>query len=46
MLDMVAIEHKQLSDSLEELATQKSTKHHKMYIEGVLRVSLANLYWR
>jgi hypothetical protein len=46
MLDMVAGEHRQLSDSLEELARETLTKHHKMYIEGILRVPLANLYWR
>jgi hypothetical protein len=46
MLDMVATEHRQLSNSLEELAAKKSAKHHKMYIEGILRVPLANLYWR
>ena len=46
MLDMVAGEHRQLSDSLEKLATEISTKHHKMYVEGILRVPLANLYWR
>ncbi|KAG9763092.1 terpenoid synthase, partial [Aureobasidium melanogenum] len=46
MLDMVAGEHKQLSDSLEKLATEIPTKHHKMYVEGILRVPLANLYWR
>jgi hypothetical protein len=45
-LTEMALPYSQLSDSLEELATKKSTKHHKMYSEGILRVPLANLYWR
>ncbi|KAG9701279.1 terpenoid synthase, partial [Aureobasidium melanogenum] len=46
MLDMVATEHSQLSDSLEELATKKPVNHNEMYIQGILRVPLANLHWR
>jgi hypothetical protein len=46
MLDMVAGEHSQLSDSLEELATKKPVNHNEMYIQGILRVPLANLHWR
>ncbi|KAG9801018.1 terpenoid synthase, partial [Aureobasidium melanogenum] len=45
MLDMVATEHSQLSDSLEELATKKPVNHNEMYIQGILRVPLANLHW-
>jgi hypothetical protein len=46
MVDMVATEHSHLSDSLDELATKKPVNHHKIYIEGILRVPLATLYWR
>ncbi|KAG9647631.1 terpenoid synthase, partial [Aureobasidium melanogenum] len=45
MLDMVAIEHQQLSNCLEGLNTEKPTGHHKIYIESIPRVPLANLYW-
>ncbi|KAG9890255.1 terpenoid synthase, partial [Aureobasidium melanogenum] len=45
MLDMVVAEHQKLSDCLEDLATGKITEHHKMDIESVPRVPLANLYW-
>ncbi|KAG9886216.1 terpenoid synthase, partial [Aureobasidium melanogenum] len=45
MLDMVVAEHQKLADCLGDLATEKPTEHHKMYIESIPRVPLANLYW-
>ncbi|KAH0359153.1 terpenoid synthase, partial [Aureobasidium melanogenum] len=45
MLHMVVAEHQKLSDCLEDLATEEPTEHHKMYIESIPRVPLANLYW-
>ncbi|KAG9569738.1 terpenoid synthase, partial [Aureobasidium melanogenum] len=46
MLDMVAAEHQRLSDCLKDLTTKERSGHHKMYIESIPRVPLANLYWR
>jgi hypothetical protein len=46
ILDMVAEEHIQLSACLENLTRETAAKHNRMYIEGILRVPLANLYWR
>lgn len=46
ILEMVAAEHKQLSNCLGEFATEKLTDHHDIYVKGILRVPLANLHWR
>ncbi|TIA31014.1 hypothetical protein D6C78_09209 [Aureobasidium pullulans] len=46
MLDLVAVEHRLLSDCLEDLATEKLVGHYKLYTESIPRVPLANLHWR